>query len=156
MKKKMLQRLLALVLAVTFIFGGTLTIGAAGENAGGSGSTTDKTLADIREQLNADAYETYIKNSDDVERATTAIEIDGTQYKEFIKGSATGPDVREIVLDDGTKLLYTPNAGTTKWEVNIPATAKYSIIINYLPDDAKTASIERILKIDDTIPFAEA
>ncbi len=156
MKKKMLQRLLALVLAVTFIFGGTLTIGAAGENAGGSGSTTDKTLADIREQLNADAYETYLKNSDDVERATAAIEIDGTQYKEFIKGSATGPDVREIVLDDGTKLLYTPNAGTTKWEVNIPATAKYSIIINYLPDDAKTASIERILKIDDTIPFAEA
>ena len=156
MKKKMLQRLLALVLAVTFIFGGTLTIGATGEGAGGSNSTTDKTLADIREQLNADDYEAYIKNYDDVERATAAIEIDATQYKEFVKGSTTGSDVREIVLDDGTKLLYTPNSGTTTWEVNIPATAKYSIIINYLPDDAKTASIERILKIDDAIPFAEA
>ncbi|MBR3862848.1 MAG: hypothetical protein IKM42_04245, partial [Clostridia bacterium] len=72
MKKKMLQRLLALVLAVTFIFGGSLTIGATGANAGGSNSTTDKTLADIREQLNADAYETYIKNNGDVERATAA------------------------------------------------------------------------------------
>ena len=156
MKKKMLQRLLAFVLAVTFIFGGSLTIGATDEGAGGAGSTTDKTLAEIREQLNADAYEMYIKEHSDVVRATAAIEIDGTQYKEFVKGSATGSDVREIVLEDGTKLLYTPNTGVTTWEVNIPSTAKYSIIINYLPDDAKTASIERILKIDDTIPFAEA
>ena len=156
MKKKMLQRLLALVLAVTFIFGGSLSISATTENAGGSGSTTDKTLADIREQLNADSYETYLKEYGDVERATAAIEIDATQYKEFVKSSQSGEDVREIVLEDGTKLLYTPNAGTTTWEVTIPTTAKYSIIVNYMPDDAKTASIERILKVDDKIPFAEA
>ncbi len=156
MKKKMLQRLLALVLAVTFIFGGSLTIGATTEDTKDAGSTTDKTLADIREQLNADSYETYMKENADIGRASAAITIDALQYKEFIKGSAAGDGVKEITLEDGTKLLYTPNSGTISWDIDVPATAKYSVIINYMPDDAKTASIERILKIDDKIPFSEA
>lgn len=161
MKKKMLQRLLALVLAVTFIFGGALTIGAAEENAG---STTDKTLAEIREQLNAESYETYRAEHSDVPAALAPIKINGVDYKEFVKGSTVGSDVQVITLGDGSKLLHTPSTGTTTWEVEIGATAKYSIVVEYLPDDddpngqnvAKTAAIERILKIDDKIPFAEA
>ena len=45
-KKKMLHRLLAFVLAVTFILGSAITVGAATESGG---STTDKTLAELRE-----------------------------------------------------------------------------------------------------------
>jgi len=152
MKKKMLQRLLALVLAVTFLFGGSLVASAA---PGEGDSTTDKTLAEIREQLNADSYETYKQEYADVPQATGTLVIPGIDYKEFV-GGATGTEVRELVLEDGSKLLYTPATGTVTWDVTIPSTAKYSIVIEYLPDDQKTASIERILKIDGKIPFAEA
>ncbi|MBO7341241.1 MAG: hypothetical protein J6U87_01030, partial [Clostridia bacterium] len=153
MKKKMLQRLLALVLAVTFIFGGSLTIGAANEVTSDKGSNPPGGESDF-EELNADAYEAYMKEYSDVGRALEPITIPAMQNV-----SATWGDIKPdeaIVLDDGTKLLFTPNEGTTTWEVDIPATAKYSIIINYMPDDAKTASIERILKIDGKTPFAEA
>ena len=152
MKKKMLQRLLALVLAVTFLFGGALGASAATEQ---ESSTTDKTLAEIREQLNADSYETYKQEYADVLQATGTVVINGIDYESFVGGSS-GAEVREIELADGSKLLYTPATGTVTWNVMIPSTAKYSIVIEYLPDDQKTASIERILKIDGKIPFAEA
>ena len=70
MKKKMLQRFLALVLAVTFVFGGSLTVSAANENPG---STTDATLADIREQLNADSYDAYLVEHAEVPDADATI-----------------------------------------------------------------------------------
>ncbi|MBQ9802900.1 MAG: extracellular solute-binding protein [Clostridia bacterium] len=148
MKKKKLQRLLALVLALTFIFGGSLTVGAEDEDPG---SITDKTIADIKAQLNADSYEVYKQEYfADVPRATEKIEIAGVDYTKFVKGS-TNKDV--AVNGD---MLFTPATGTVTWTVTIPSTARYSIVIEYLPDDEKTASIERILKIDGKIPFAEA
>ncbi len=150
MKKKMLQRLLALVLAVTFVFGGSLTVGAATEDID---STTDTTLAELREQLNADSYEAYIAEYADVPKATAPVVIAGVNYKESKNANVS------VIVRDGNELLYTPETGSVTWEVEIPTTAKYSIVIEYLPndaEDAKTSSIERILKIDGAIPFAEA
>ncbi len=150
MKKKMLQRFLALVLAVTFVFGGSLTVSAADENPG---STTDATLADIREQLNADSYEAYLVEHADVPNATAPIVIPGTSYK-----TAENAEVK-VIVRDGNKMLYTPGNGKVTWEVNIPTTAKYSIVIEYMPndgEDAKVSAIERIFKIDNKIPFKQA
>ncbi len=161
MKKKMLQRLLALVLAVTFVFGGSLTVGAATE---GDGSTTDATTAGLREQLNADSYEMYLAENADVPGATAPVVIIGTNYD----AASTTAQVQSI-SKDGHALLYTPEKDSVTWKVNIPSTAKYSIVIEYLPSyvvgedgqeaadkKPKTASIERILRIDEKIPFAEA
>ena len=149
-KKKMLHRLLAFVLAVTFILGSAITVGAATETGG---STTDKTLAELREKLNAISYEEYCALYTQVPRATGVIEIAGTENVTYEGNSK----IEEVELPDGSTGLFTPNVGVTTWKVpTIPTTAKYSIVIEYYPDDAKTASIERILMINGKIPFAEA
>ena len=152
MKKKMLQRLLAAVLAITFLLGGAMTVSA--EPAGDGSSVTTKTLADIKEQLNAVSYENYMAGNETVPRATEAIVIAGRDYDP--DETKTTADVRVMNMDGVGEVLYTPGIGTTSWQVNVPATAKYSVVVEYWPDTAKSASIERILKIDDAIPFAEA
>ena len=168
MKKTKFHRLLAFVLAFCFLVGGALTVSAA--TPGMHGSTTNKTLADIKEQLNAISYEDYMAGYADVPRAESSILIPGADYDSFEKGASNQDE--QVVSFDGISALYTPATGTASWKVNIPATAKYSIIIEYwanrkpesdaekgnpeTAEDAKTASIERILKINDKTPFAEA
>ena len=163
MKKTKFHRLLAFVLAFAFLIGGALTVSAA--TPGMQGSTTNKTLAEIKEQLNAIPYDTYMASHVDVPRATSPVLINGADFIAFEKG-ASGEEAKPVVID-GVSALYTPATGTASWKVNIPATAKYSVVIEYWPNnkgdgsngtatDAKTASIERILKIDDKTPFAEA
>jgi len=159
MKKTKFQRLLAFVLAFTFLIGGALTVSAA--TPGMNGSTTNKTLADIKEQLNAITYENYKIKYLEVPRAENAILIAGAEGWSFEQIETSNTEIsadgaKEVVTADGTSALYTPATGTTSWKVSIPATGKYSIIIEYWPDQAKAATIERILKINNEIPFAEA
>lgn len=167
MKKPKFHRLLAFVLAVTFLMGGVLTVSAT--TTGMKGSTTTKTLAEIKEQLNAISYEEYLAKYSDVGRATDSILIVGNENWTFEKGSS-GEEAEAITTADGVSALRTPATGTTAWTVNVPKTAKYSIVIEYWPEEAKAASIERILKfgqwVDNEktgekelqleIPFAEA
>lgn len=154
MKRKMLQRLLAVVLAVTFLLGGALTVGA--EPAGTGSSVTTKTLAEIKEQLNAVSYENYMAGNAMIPRAAEAITVLGRDYDSFEAAISGAETVRVVTMDGVGEVLYTPGTGTTSWKVNIPETAKYSIAVEYWPDTAKSASIERILKIDNAIPFSEA
>ena len=149
MKHKTLQRFLALVLAVTFIMGSVLMTAAATD--GSTGSTTDKTLAEIREQLNAISYEEYMAKYEEIPRAQGAIVVPGTAYD-----AENSDDDTRVVTIGGSEALYTPNLGSVSWKVPGVSHAKYSIVIEYWPDDAKSASIERILKINGAIPFAEA
>lgn len=147
MKKTVFHRLSALVLALLFVAGTALGASAA-TPTGMTGSVTTKTLAEIKEQLNAESYEVYCEDNAAVPRATEPVVINGTDYD---AAATTATGVR--VTGDA---LYTPSFGAVTWNVNVPATAKYSIVIEYWPDEAKSASIERILKIDGNIPFAEA
>ena len=60
---------------------------------------------------------------------------------------------------EGVKCLYLPENGTVGWTVNVPETAKYNIILRYLPNDgttgesSKTTSIERSLYINGRVPY---
>ena len=157
MKKKMLQRLLAFVLAVCFLFGGAMTVSASNEQ---SGSSTNGSLQQFKEQLNAQTYEEYLKEYADEQLYPR---YDGEDI--VIQGVNYAPDSTTAAVrptpSDNPEVLFTPNSGTVAWKVNIPKTAKYSIVIEYWPDDkkedgAKSASIERVLMIDGKIPFAEA
>ncbi len=149
MKRTKFQRLAALILALVFIMGGALSVGAAGTDE--TSSVTDSTIADIQEQLSAISYEEYSQKHTDVPRASEEIVIDATKYDE----ENTDAQVK-IETYDGVEALYTPGVGATQWKVDIPATAKYSILIEYYPVEGKTASIERVFRINGEIPFAEA
>lgn len=146
MKKTKFQRLLAFVLALCFLVGGSFTLTVGAED---NSSVTDKDLADIKEQLNAISYEKYSEKYAEVGRAESSVVIPGDGYD----ADKTTADV--TVLENGA--LSTPNLGTVTWTTTaIDKAAKYSIVIEYYPDEAKSASIERILKINGSIPFAEA
>jgi ABC-type glycerol-3-phosphate transport system substrate-binding protein len=50
-------------------------------------------------------------------------------------------------------VLLTYETGKTTWEVEIPETGFYQIVIHYYPYPGKSSSIERALYINDVIPF---
>ena len=151
MKRTKFQRLAALILALTFIMGGALSVNAADAVLSTGSSVTDSSITDIQEQLSAISYEEYSTKYANVPQASGEIVIDAKQYD---KENTTA----EVKVDtyDGVEALYTPSSGTTVWKVNVPAEAKYSILIEYYPVEGKAASIERVFRLNGEIPFAEA
>ena len=151
MKRTKFQRLIALILALTFIMGGAISVAAAEAAADDASSVTDSSIADIQEQLSAISYEEYSTKYADVPSASSEIVIDATKYdKDLTTAKVT------VETYDGVQALCTPGVGTTAWKVNVPATEKYSILIEYYPVEGKTASIERVFRLNGEIPFAEA
>ena len=161
-KTKTHHRLLALLLAVVFLISGSLAVGATGDvTRSGADSVTDRDLDDLKDELNAIPYEEYFAAiQKDYPVADEEIVINGTDYDtgnkvKHPKEKATDAQVEKITIG-GETALYVPALGTVTWKVEIPANARYSIVIEYWPNENKNTSIERILKINEEIPFAEA
>ncbi|MBQ9080149.1 MAG: extracellular solute-binding protein [Clostridia bacterium] len=152
MERTKFHRLCALLLALLFLIPGGVIVTSATETAtGADSSVTDKTIADVREQLNAISYDEYSDKYSSVKRAESEIVINGTNYNK----EATNAEV-SVGTYDGVEALYTPGSGTVAWNVKIDETAKYSLILEVYPNEGKATSIQRILRIDGSIPFAEA
>lgn len=149
MERTKFQRFCALFLALLFVIPGGMIIASAENDP--SQSTTDKTIADVREQLNAISYEEYRQKYSEVKRATSEIVIKGTDYDKDATTAAVS-----VGTYDGEEALYTPNDGIVTWKVTVPETAKYSIVTEYYPNEGKSSSIQRIFRIDNSIPFSEA
>ena len=185
MKQKLFMRAVALLLSATFLVGGGVAAASATDSAlgGGNKSATEATISDAQALLKTMAYGDYIKKDafKNADKAEESIIIDATKYNEdktsskvqFVKiDEATGNAY--IVGEDYTPAegeilgLFSPDSGEITFNVNIPSTAKYSMAIEYYPATAiidadgktvyadKTGSIERVLKIDGSIPFSEA
>ncbi len=176
MKKTKFQRITALMLAVVFLVcGGAIATGAQTPS-----NETGKTTAEIRELLNAISYNEYIGLvNDDVLDAEEEIVIDATKNVAYIAadGTVSVPAAREM-LDkddenydsdvvqgfayigefDGKTALYSPSSGTLKWDLTslVSEDTRFSIEIDYYPVINKSASIERMLKINNAVPFSEA
>ncbi|MBR4296088.1 MAG: extracellular solute-binding protein [Clostridia bacterium] len=122
-----------------------------------SDSVSDKTIDDVKEILNALSYEEYSKKYANVPRAKEAIVISAVDYiteKTDAKVYATAEYLDED--GNGVEALYTPGDGTVVWAVDVPETAKYSIVIEYYPVVAKSVPIQRIFRINQKIPFGES
>ena len=182
MKKPMFKRLTALLLALTFVFGGGAISAVASESTGNGGSVSDTTLEDIRELLNAKTYEEYIKGDTYVaaSKGDREIVIDGIDFNADkttakVQTVKIDPETgKAIVVEAGYQAkdgeivgVYTPSTGEITFNVNVDKTSKYGIKIEYYPvtelveggatlEADKAASIERILKINGQVPFAEA
>ncbi len=156
MKKTKFHRLLAFVLALCFLIGGVLTTTVAAESPN---SDKQSAIEKIKEVLGAISYDEYVVAHKDLPRADAVIVIDAV---DDLNEAATTAAVKKLA--NGT--LFTPNVGSVTWTIPFAAAAKYSIVIQYWPDapaaegeednGAKTASVERILKINNAIPFKEA
>ena len=171
MKKTKFHRLLAFALALCFLIGAMFTVTVAADT-GAKSSTREDSLAQMKEELNAMSYEEYknlyFKDENGVPRGEDVITIYGQDFD----SDATTADVK-VKEDKNTHEvfgLYTPGDGSVTWQVpGITSAVRYSVVIKYWPDntlydgdndpsndkDAKTTSIERVLKINGKIPFAE-
>ncbi len=151
MERTKFQRLCALFLAVLCLISACIVSVSATDVSENNSSVSDDTIADVREQLSAISYDEYITEYADVKRADKEIVINGTDYDKEATDAAI-----KLETYDGVQALYTPSEGTTVWSVNIPETALYSIIVEIYPNEGKSTSIQRIFRIDGSIPFAEA
>ena len=148
MREKKFTRIAAFVLCLVMILGNA-AIFASASDVVSDDSVTDVTLEELRDLLNAISYEEYSEKYADVPGAATAVEVPIADY------TADGEGFK-MESKDGINALFTPQNGSVSWTVNIPETGKYAIKIEYYPDQNRSTSIERILKINDKVPFAEA
>lgn len=167
MRRTNLQRIVALLLCLMFVFGcfAAVPAGAAAVSSSGSSygsSTTGQTLADIKELLNAISYEEYLSKYS-MGDATESVVIDAVEalnreesdgdYK-VIDGTSSA---EELAKYGGKPCVYTAGYGErVSWNISVPKTGLYTIKIEYYASEGKAASIERVLMIDGKVPFAEA
>ena len=157
MREKKITRIAAFVLCLCTLFGSAAVLVSAAEPSGSGSSTVDVSSSELKELLNAITYVEYQDKYLDVKRATGKVEV---PIASFV---ATSDDFK-MVTRDGKDALYTPQDGSVTWIVDIPQSvmpagkreAKFAISIEYYPDANRSTSIERILKINDKVPFAEA
>ena len=149
MREKKFTRIAALLLCLTMLLGNAVIFASASDAEGSGGSITDVSLEELRELLNAISYEEYSDKNAAVPGATQTVEVPIGQF-------STEDDGFEMQTKDGVNALFTPANGEVSWTVNVPETAKYAIKIEYYPDQNRSTSIERVLKINDKVPFAEA
>ncbi len=159
MRDKKFTRIAAFVLCLCMLLGNLAIVASAAEPSD-SGSSIDTSSEELRELLNAITYVEYQKKYADVKRAVAKVEVPIAAYVV----DTANKDEYKMVTVDGAEALYTPQNGSVSWTVDIPAEAmpdnrkeaKFAIRIEYYPDPNRSTSIERILKINDKVPFAEA
>ena len=178
MKIAKFQRVAAFILAFVLLVGGVTF--AASANSEEEDSSVVTNIGDIKELLNAISYNDYIKAKANVERAKTPLYIEGAD------GVYTGTNGKELELIDpatdaeeeeahknatphicekyGRKAIYIPSSGSVTWTLDpnseeyavLKEAARYNVAIEYYPEENKSATIERMLRINGMIPFAEA
>ncbi len=161
MRKTKFQRLTAMLLCLMFVIGCFSLQASASDTqddtsstSGNSSANTSK-IQEIREMLNAISYDEYVKETAKYSTASPESQVvisamDGVNYD-----LSTDPDMKQGEYG-GVKSLYTSGTGSVTWNVEVPETAKYTIIIEYYAVEGKPAPIERVLKINDKVPFKEA
>lgn len=165
------QRVVALTLSVIFVIGCFFVPVSAADTAKEELSETSKAIANAKELLGLISYEEYEKKYSDetlYPKAEASIVISGRDYDKASTtalvaevGGAKYDNVDALAVDASGKLVY---------KVDVPKTAKYGIRIKYWPTieediptgDGKTitkskdTSIQRIFRINGTVPFSEA
>ncbi len=171
MKKTNFQRLTATLLCLMFVLGCfVLPISAAQTDTSGtsgtSSSTTGQTLAEIRELLNAMSYKEYAALYVGVPGGKEVITIDAVKDinsektdsddYEIIGDGENAEDMAKYGLNEGEFCIATNGTGSVTWNVEVPTRGKYVIKIEYYATEGKATAVERILKINDKVPFSEA
>ena len=159
MREKKFTRILAFALCLVMLLGNTVMLTSASGGEGSGNASSGSALDELRELLNAISYEEYSQKNSHVAAAGSTVEVpvaDFTVVKKVVMYDNDGNELRNFEWDESKNALYTPANGEVSWTVTVPETGKYAIKIEYYPDANRSTSIERIFKINDKVPFAEA
>ena len=155
MRRNPTRRLMAFVLSLLMLVGCFVPAFAADETGASSLGTT--TLKDISESLNAISYAAYREKYPDAVRGVD-VAVDIAAY--IADATTANVELRESVADafgdTRSNCLYVGDSGKVSWPVSIPKTGLYAMEIEYCSASTKTNSIERMLYINDKVPFKEA
>ena len=109
MRKTKFQRVTAFALAFVFLLCGTLGVSAVDT---GDSSTTQTSLSDIKELLNAVSYNAYLEENADVPRAKTEVIIDALKNYKFVMADGTVYDENSTVDEANAKNIAHPEEYT--------------------------------------------
>ena len=174
------SRLVVVVLVASMllqIFGSVSMFAAPVSQQKIDNSKTAHSLDAMAELMVSTTYEEYLAQNDDVPDAKVNLDRINASTGYFIPevvDEETAEKVKDyadvdVATDEvtGAEYLLTPGEGRISFKVNVPETAMYTIKIKYKPlvgswddtrtdDDSHGSNIERILLIDDLVPFKEA
>ena len=160
MKRTRFQRLVALILCLTFAISGfAITAFAAdGEDSSAEGSNDSiYDSSEILELLNSISYGEYLKEAN-AKPAKGEIVVDAVKDL-YVEGSNAKYTIDTF---EGVEAVLTPSTGTVAWKVTgVPERALYTVTLEYYAsvkpgNETKADSVERIFKINGKVPFSEA
>lgn len=178
--KKMSAKLLICMLALILSAGGMLgdfglqSASALVESVGGSDSLVRTSLAEINNILTSVIYSEYISLYGNVKAPDTDISIPLEDYVKKDEETESGATTTltayiEDNIGGEDSVLVTADDGKITWNLNIEEDCLYSIKIEYytgnisvkdtdgnIVSEGKSSAIERILLIDNKVPFKEA
>ena len=114
--------------------------------------SSNRSLEEIELLIGSENYSEYSKRYADKPIAKESVIIDATDYL----ASDTTADVSVTSEYEGVKALYVGETGKVSWEFDVPDSAKYAVKITYYNAQGTNTTIERLMFIDDRLPFAEA
>ena len=105
-------------------------------------------------------YADYLADYANVPDTTKEIDIDVTKYNNDLSEGEIEVNEKDTVVRDGKEIVAgtvsTTDEGKLVYDIDVPETAMYSVTVEYYPIAGNGSTIERILLIDDKIPFNEA
>lgn len=122
-------------------------------------SITIHSLDDMSDLMVSVTYADYLAEYSQIPDASEEIVVSVTEYnKELSEGEIVLDENETVELGDAllTGTVTTTNEGKLVYDIDVPETAMYSITVDYYPVAGNGATIERILLIDNSIPFNEA
>ena len=125
------------------------------------GFSADKSVAEEeRERVNqsilniisAISYDKYDDLHSDAPAATKTVTVNAADA--YVPEKTTSEVTEET--HDGRRALYTSDSGQVTYRINVPETGRYVLKIDYCTVSDKINAVERILYINNKIPFSEA
>jgi ABC-type glycerol-3-phosphate transport system substrate-binding protein len=107
-------------------------------------------ISDLEYFDTADYYK-YLGSFEENYPQDQNIRIHGANYDSIV-GDQTILDIYE----DKDDVLLTQESGSVTWSFSIPESGFYNLKMNYYPYEGKSSIVERILYINDEIPFSGA
>ena len=123
-------------------------------------SYTLNSLDDMANLMVSLTYADYLADYANVPDTTKEIDIDVTKYNNDLSEGEIEVNEKDTVVRDGKEIVAgtvsTTDEGKLVYDIDVPETAMYSVTVEYYPIAGNASTIERILLIDDKIPFNEA
>lgn len=168
--KHNLARVLCAFIVCAMLFGGfggaigVLQADALVESVGGSDSLVRTSLKEIKSILTSTMYSDYDELYAQVKDAVSSIGLDLKSYDKELTGATVAFDTL-----DGEECILVGDDGNLTFKINVAEEARYCLRIEYYTGDitvcdadgnvvstGKSTSAERMILIDDKVPFKEA